>query len=579
MKQLKTALTFLLLTAVLFTACKKDDDDSPSDTTETLINGSISGIIKDQSNVPLADVLVSMNTNTTTTDENGFFTFKNVEISSKGSLVTAEKEGYFNNSTFVRSQLNKQNFSNFIMTQKTLSGSFNAGDGGTVAFNGGASVQLPANGIKDANGNNYSGNVNVYATWLDPTAANLAQLMPGDLRATNTANEEVQLTTYGMIGVELESDNGEALNIADGESATIEVNIPAALLANAPASIPLWHFDESSGRWIEEGQATLEGDKYVGTVSHFSFWNYDVPSNFIIIDGLVTGKGRIGIENLTVVITDISNATTGTGQTNQDGIYQGAVPNDVPLTISVLDHCNNVLYTAEIGPFSSDSSIPEISIDDSSSTISINGTLVDCDNNPVSNGYLYVEYGAGSSILQIDANGVFNNTISLCSATEITLTGFDFDNLTESTEQSIDVTSNDIEVGNVQACTDLTEYLNYTIDGFSFSLPDPMATYVGNTTFEISGIISNDFAVSFIGDESVSDPGALDFHNVYMIANDNFSYSLSCEGTFDCNTLDFDITPVGEVGEFMIGTMEGTLTDWSDSLSYEVSADFKVLIE
>ena len=579
MKQLKTALTFLLLTAVLFTACKKDDDDSPSDTTETLINGSISGIIKDQSNVPLADVLVSMNTNTTTTDENGFFTFKNVEISSKGSLVTAEKEGYFNNSTFVRSQLNKQNFSNFIMTQKTLSGSFNAGDGGTVAFNGGASVQLPANGIKDANGNNYSGNVNVYATWLDPTAANLAQLMPGDLRATNTANEEVQLTTYGMIGVELESDNGEALNIADGESATIEVNIPAALLANAPASIPLWHFDESSGRWIEEGQATLEGDKYVGTVSHFSFWNYDVPSNFVIIDGLVTGKGRIGIENLTVVITDISNATTGTGQTNQDGIYQGAVPNDVPLTISVLDHCNNVLYTAEIGPFSSDSSIPEISIDDSSSTISINGTLVDCDNNPVSNGYLYVEYGAGSSILQIDANGVFNNTISLCSATEITLTGFDFDNLTESTEQSIDVTSNDIEVGNVQACTDLTEYLNYTIDGFSFSLPDPMATYVGNTTFEISGIISNDFAVSFIGDESVSDPGALDFHNVYMIANDNFSYSLSCEGTFDCNTLDFDITPVGEVGEFMIGTMEGTLTDWSDSLSYEVSADFKVLIE
>ncbi len=580
MKQLKTVLTFLLLTTLVFSGCKKDDDESPSNNAEVLVNGSISGLITDQFNVPVPEVLVNMSTNTTTTDENGYFNFKNVEISSNGSLITTQKDGYFNNAKFVRSKLNKQNFSNFMLTKKFIASTYSAVDGATVNFNGGASVQLPANGIKDANGDNYTGDVKVYATWLDPTAPNLAQLMPGDLRASNIANEQVQLTTYGMIGVELEGENGQALNLADGQSATIEVNIPATLLANAPATIPLWHFDESSGLWMEEGQATLQGDKYVGTVSHFSFWNYDVPSNYIFIEGLVTGKGGIGVENLTVVITNSSNATSGTGLTDQDGIFQGAVPNDVPLTISVLDNCNNVIYTAEIGPFSTDSSIPEISIDNTNSTISINGTLVDCDNNSVSNGYVHVEYGEGSSILQIDANGVFNNTISICDASEVTLTGFDFDNFTESTEQSFNLTTSTVEVGNIQACTDLTEYFNYTIDGFSFSLPDPMATYVGTTTFEISGFISNDFNVSFIGDDSNSNPGLLNMHLVYMVAlNDNFLYPLNCAGTLDCNTVDFDISPVGEIGAFIIGTMEGTLISLQDSLSYEVNAEFKVLIE
>ena len=56
-------------------------------------------------------------------------------------------------------------------------------------------------------------------------------------------------------------------------------------------SIPMWHFDEDQGTWVEEGEATLVNGEYEATLAHFSFWNYDVPSNFIHLSGSVFNGG------------------------------------------------------------------------------------------------------------------------------------------------------------------------------------------------------------------------------------------------------------------------------------------------
>jgi ABC-type sulfate transport system permease subunit len=102
--------------------------------------------------------------------------------------------------------------------------------------------------------------------------------MPGNLTGITINNEQKILQTYGMIAVEMEGSSGEALNIAGSKQATISFPIPSAMLANAPATIPLWHFDETIGVWKEEGTATKQGNAYVGVVTHFSFWNCDVPA-------------------------------------------------------------------------------------------------------------------------------------------------------------------------------------------------------------------------------------------------------------------------------------------------------------
>lgn len=105
--------------------------------------------------------------------------------------------------------------------------------------------------------------------------------MPGDLRGISTDGSLKTLTTYGMAAVELTGALGELLQIAPGQKASLTMPIPVAILSNAPATIPLWSFDEAKGLWKEEGQAIKTGSNYVGDVSHFSFWNCDVPNNYV----------------------------------------------------------------------------------------------------------------------------------------------------------------------------------------------------------------------------------------------------------------------------------------------------------
>ncbi|HHS95423.1 MAG TPA: carboxypeptidase regulatory-like domain-containing protein, partial [Phaeodactylibacter sp.] len=295
MTRLKRLNLLLLFSLLLFSACKKDhisDEEiiiHPDPV--VIVNASVYGQVLNSSGSPLPNASVRISTEEVFTDQNGVFIFNDVEMKESGELIRAEKDGYFYNAKFVRPQLNKKSIVKLQLIQKTLSGSFTAASGGSISTNGNAKVTFPANAIKTQSGDPYNGNVNVYATWLDPTAQSTLLTMPGDLRGTNQEDQQVQLTTYGMMGVELRDDAGQLLNIANGNTATLEMPVPDDLLTNAPATIPLWYMDEASGYWVEEGTATLQDGKYVGFVSHFSFWNCDVPEDFIDLTGTVMSEG------------------------------------------------------------------------------------------------------------------------------------------------------------------------------------------------------------------------------------------------------------------------------------------------
>jgi hypothetical protein len=99
--------------------------------------------------------------------------------------------------------------------------------------------------------------------------------MPGDLVGLNENNERGALGSLGMVAVELVSASGDPLQVKEGKKVTMKVNVPAAMLATAPATIPMWYFDEARGYWTREGSAELQGNQYVTEVPHFSFWNCD----------------------------------------------------------------------------------------------------------------------------------------------------------------------------------------------------------------------------------------------------------------------------------------------------------------
>jgi len=66
--------------------------------------------------------------------------------------------------------------------------------------------------------------------------------------------------------------------IASDKKATITMPLSGLLSAAPPTSIPLWYFNESNGLWKQDGTATKTGNTYVGEVSHFSWWNCDLPN-------------------------------------------------------------------------------------------------------------------------------------------------------------------------------------------------------------------------------------------------------------------------------------------------------------
>ena len=170
-------------------------------------------------------------------------------------------------------------------TPEVFTGSFVSGSGGTVQFGTYGSVEFQADGIVDASGNPYTGQVDVYGMYLDPTDENIFQTVPSDFYAIDQNDEQRILESYAMMHVELEGSNGEKLNIS--KPATMKFRVPESLQDRAPSSIPLWYMDEASSTWKEDGQASLQGEFYVGEVNHFSLWNCDVPNTYVEISGRI----------------------------------------------------------------------------------------------------------------------------------------------------------------------------------------------------------------------------------------------------------------------------------------------------
>jgi hypothetical protein len=418
----------------------------------TQVTASVSGIVLDENNAPIANAVVTSGTANTTTNSNGMFIFQNISLSKENGNITAVKSGYFKGVRSFKTTEGKNHSVRLQLMQRTLSGTVNAAAGGTINANGGATIVFPANAFVTSAGATYTGTVNIYNRWIDPTAANLPFVIPGDLRGVSTTGVENILETYGMVGAELTDANGNALKIAPGKTATIRFPIPASLNATAPASIALWHFDEATARWKENGTATKTGSSYTAQVDKFSFWNVDVPNtNFINLDyTLINATNNNPLVSTTTRIKRVSNGSYGYGITNNAGFVSGLVPRNEPLVLEVTAHgaCGLVTYSQNIGPFSNNASLGNISLTiPPTQILNFTGTLLNCTGGPVTNGYVSLSISGGyGGYAALNANGAFNLSIIYCGGNSFNYTyqGTDY-----STSQQSSVSNGTASTGSV----------------------------------------------------------------------------------------------------------------------------------
>lgn len=424
------------------------------------------GEIVDINNLPLADALVTIGNSIALTDSNGIFIIRDATVNERFGYIKANKAGYINASrTLVPSE--GTNKVRIMMLPEIVTATISSGTQETVSLPSGASVTFEGNYIKD-DGTTYSGNVNVIMYFLDPTDDNTQDQMPGMLYAADAQNEERMLQTFGMLAVELRGENGEDLNLAEESSAEITVPLDDSLIANAPNSIPLWYFDEVNGYWVEEGEAALQGNIYVGSVTHFSFWNCDIPAEAITLCVTVTDENNNTLNNLNVTITS-NTFGTRSGYTNQNGEVCGFVPSGETLELNLYsyDLCGeNALYTETVGPFNTDSSITIIALDNSDIIHeTVTGQAVNCDSELINNGYIIIGTEGFTSI-EILNLGVFNTQITRCETTEsFSVEAFDIDTNLQSNQEIYTFEDGNTNVGNIIVCNDLDEFISYTIDG------------------------------------------------------------------------------------------------------------------
>jgi hypothetical protein len=479
----RSSTLLILISVFLATACQREvqDDGNNGGNPSGGVNDNITvvagvrGIVVDENNQPVAGASITSGSNTTTTDRYGVFRFNNINLSKANGYVKVAKQGYFTGSRSFVTTAGRIHNIRIKLLPKTNTGSFAGSTGGTVTLGGGGKLVMQGNTVTDASGNAYTGQVNVAMTWIDPTSPNLPEIMIGDLRGITTDGQERGLQTFGMLGVEMTSASGQVLKIAAGKTAELTFPIPASIMGNAPAAIDLWHFDETKGRWIQEGTATKTGSNYIAQVSHFSFWNCDAPFPLINLTmTLVNAANNQPLVNVQVRIKR-TNGSYGSGWTDSIGFVSGKVPKNESLVLEVLNQCNAVVYSQNIGPFSGDANLGNISVTiPATNTLIITGTLTNCSNANVTNGAVLVYTENTYSYTIPVTNGAFSITILRCGATPMNfaLKGIDLATLQESAMYNGTGTNGTINVGTIQACGNLTEFIEYIVDGVPYNWVD-----------------------------------------------------------------------------------------------------------
>ncbi len=567
----QTWLLTLLLLVSMFTACKKDKDPVVNNPTVT---SSIFGRVVDENGNGVYGATAIAGGKTTTSDVNGIFRINNASLDKNHAFVKITKSGFFDGSrTFIASSGNINNVEIRLLT-KTLKGTFSAASGATVTVTADATVTFPANAIKKADGTIYTGTVNVYAAYLDPTDANLDTKMPGDLLGVRTDNSESILQSFGMLNVELEDVSSNKLNVADGKEATISATVPASLLATAPITIPLWHFDTNIGLWKEEGSATLTGGKYVGTVKHFSWWNYDKPYIPIKIKFRVVDANGNPIPFLHTHLSLIPGGSGFYPYTDNNGVLEAIMPRNYAFNIAGADACNNFFSIGNYGPFTVDTDLGDIVFNAPSiPQATYNGTVVNCSNAIVSNGYVRYRNGYYDYYVPTDANGNFSfNFLNCSNVTNFTLTAYDMDGLQQGLSQTVTFSTGTVNLGNVSSCgSAIDEYIQYQVDGGNTIRLESVGIEYNTPMFVYGTDFAGDYSFNFQC-APISGTGSFPILNglqIQILSNSYYTAS-------NFSGLTHVVTNYPAIGGYIEGTLNGSFIDDATSVSHTVNCSYRI---
>lgn len=321
----------LVLFSCVLTACGGggSSNDATPQSTQVDQQAVVRGLVRDEGGQPVQGVKVTSAGAQASTDAKGNYQLS-VPLSGNRTVVQFERDGYAvqtgvsdfpagGNGVRVNATLQKLGSKVDIANLATAQ-SFGLPTSvkPLVEFGGDALVR--------ADGAAPKGPVTARLTVIDPKAD--LGTMPGNYLA-KTASGTQPIESYGAIQFTLRDADGSVVNLKTGQTAVIRIPaVKASASAALPPSVPLYHFNEQTGYWQDEGVATLKPDGsgapsyYEATVSHFSTWNADKPYDTVTLTGCVQDLSGASVgAGLTVVSAGGDYLGSSTAMTNAAGQF------------------------------------------------------------------------------------------------------------------------------------------------------------------------------------------------------------------------------------------------------------------
>ncbi len=216
--------------------------------------------------------------------------------------------------------------------------------GGSAAGTDGVKVTFPADALVNAQGQPVTGSIDLFMTPVDVTGPDVAAF-PGLFEGVDSGGRRVALLSHGVAEL-VPTQGGQRLNLAPGKTATVE--IPLYADGNADGSpvqlgdvIPFWSLNEATGVWTQEGSGEVvassgspTGKVLRAAVTHFSWWNIDVPAQRHVLNLTVVGPATCIPAGSVAVLrgsVGINRPAPGTPRPPVSGMATVSVPLPVAL--------------------------------------------------------------------------------------------------------------------------------------------------------------------------------------------------------------------------------------------------------
>ncbi|WP_341936834.1 hypothetical protein [Marinimicrobium sp. C2-29] len=286
------ALSLALLTSALI-ACGgsnsngpgANDDNGNTDDPTPVTEVDLDFNVQSHDGARLEGASITLDEETLDSDEGGSVSF--TIPSSDEVVVQTRMEGYISQSIKVPAEEDSITPIRLMRVKQTLN--LDAiEEARTLSANDlGARITFPANAFVTPDGEPADGSASVQVTPWDIANGELNAML-GNGQALDAGGAEAELISAGMITVDVHNDDGDYLQLAPGATAEIQMDLPHDSINNEAlrvgSTIPMWHFDEDQGVWIEDdstlGTVVASATSPVGLavhaeVSHFSTWNWD----------------------------------------------------------------------------------------------------------------------------------------------------------------------------------------------------------------------------------------------------------------------------------------------------------------